>query len=252
LFFSSRRRHTRFSRDWSSDVCSSDLCDALDGSGSATAPGKSPLTTSCSVDSCLGLVLLAKATSSHVSVLSLQKAIAFSVSTTVVVNKTVAGWNIAWNFTKSKALAALNKVIAVGFDLFDVGTVKLDQVQLMDQQARQLSDLVYGDIYGLTDDDLKGIFGVDENGNPNATIIERTDTPTGFEAISVKNKVTNEVIIAFRGSDTEDGFIDWWGQNLSIWQQFKGPQIDEADQFIERVINSDEAKGSTKIGRAHV
>src|SRR5690606_39875341 len=25
LLFSSRRRHTRFSRDWSSDVCSSDL-----------------------------------------------------------------------------------------------------------------------------------------------------------------------------------------------------------------------------------
>src|SRR5207302_6696074 len=27
-FFSSRRRHTRFSRDWSSDVCSSDLLPA--------------------------------------------------------------------------------------------------------------------------------------------------------------------------------------------------------------------------------
>src|SRR2546429_3676928 len=27
LFFSSRRRHSRCSRDWSSDVCSSDLCD---------------------------------------------------------------------------------------------------------------------------------------------------------------------------------------------------------------------------------
>src|SRR5690606_39747951 len=27
FFFSSRRRHTRFSRDWSSDVCSSDLQD---------------------------------------------------------------------------------------------------------------------------------------------------------------------------------------------------------------------------------
>ena len=25
FFFSSRRRHTRFGRDWSSDVCSSDL-----------------------------------------------------------------------------------------------------------------------------------------------------------------------------------------------------------------------------------
>src|SRR5690606_39562957 len=43
FFFSSRRRHTRFSRDWSSDVCSSDLGgDALvvtRGSG-ATARGR--------------------------------------------------------------------------------------------------------------------------------------------------------------------------------------------------------------------
>src|SRR5690606_40421510 len=30
FFFSSRRRHTRFSRDWSSDVCSSDLLPVLD------------------------------------------------------------------------------------------------------------------------------------------------------------------------------------------------------------------------------
>src|SRR5687768_18122520 len=29
FFFSSRRRHTRCSRDWSSDVCSSDLADRL-------------------------------------------------------------------------------------------------------------------------------------------------------------------------------------------------------------------------------
>src|SRR5690606_40143367 len=29
FFFSSRRRHTRFSRDWSSDVCSSDLATVL-------------------------------------------------------------------------------------------------------------------------------------------------------------------------------------------------------------------------------
>src|SRR5690606_39527370 len=29
FFFSSRRRHTRFSRDWSSDVCSSDLVQAV-------------------------------------------------------------------------------------------------------------------------------------------------------------------------------------------------------------------------------
>src|SRR5690606_39631922 len=30
FFFSSRRRHTRFSRDWSSDVCSSDLLDWIE------------------------------------------------------------------------------------------------------------------------------------------------------------------------------------------------------------------------------
>src|SRR6266508_4519163 len=30
FFFSSRRRHTRWPRDWSSDVCSSDLADAHD------------------------------------------------------------------------------------------------------------------------------------------------------------------------------------------------------------------------------
>src|SRR5690606_40705933 len=29
FFFSSRRRHTRFSRDWSSDVCSSDLTEGI-------------------------------------------------------------------------------------------------------------------------------------------------------------------------------------------------------------------------------
>src|SRR5690606_40566982 len=42
LFFSSRRRHTSFSRDWSSDVCSSDLGAALaarlGAAGSTGAP----------------------------------------------------------------------------------------------------------------------------------------------------------------------------------------------------------------------
>src|SRR5690606_17739365 len=37
FFFSSRRRHTRFSRDWSSDVCSSDLGTAPHLSGELLA-----------------------------------------------------------------------------------------------------------------------------------------------------------------------------------------------------------------------
>src|SRR6266700_2301494 len=37
FFFSSRRRHTRFSRDWSSDVCSSDLLKSIGRTSLLTA-----------------------------------------------------------------------------------------------------------------------------------------------------------------------------------------------------------------------
>src|SRR5690606_40482061 len=39
-FFSSRRRHTRFSRDWSSDVCSSDLALVEHAGGGGVALGR--------------------------------------------------------------------------------------------------------------------------------------------------------------------------------------------------------------------
>src|SRR3712207_9370598 len=39
-FFSSRRRHTRYWRDWSSDVCSSDLIAYQGGSSSGLASSK--------------------------------------------------------------------------------------------------------------------------------------------------------------------------------------------------------------------
>src|SRR5690606_39710993 len=39
FFFSSRRRHTRFSRDWSSDVCSSDLTATLSWTASTDNVG---------------------------------------------------------------------------------------------------------------------------------------------------------------------------------------------------------------------
>src|SRR5690606_40482872 len=43
FFFSSRRRHTRFSRDWSSDVCSSDLATPSSKlSNKASTPRPSP------------------------------------------------------------------------------------------------------------------------------------------------------------------------------------------------------------------
>src|SRR5690606_39380398 len=40
LFFTSRRRHTRFSRDWSSDVCSSDLGRQVLSERDAISPGE--------------------------------------------------------------------------------------------------------------------------------------------------------------------------------------------------------------------
>src|SRR5690606_40589544 len=45
FFFSSRRRHTRFSRDWSSDVCSSDLQTAEAGAVRLGRPGQNGLAT---------------------------------------------------------------------------------------------------------------------------------------------------------------------------------------------------------------
>src|SRR5690349_25105323 len=38
FFFSSRRRHTRSLRDWSSDVCSSDLLQLFEGHGAWSHP----------------------------------------------------------------------------------------------------------------------------------------------------------------------------------------------------------------------
>src|SRR5216683_2359324 len=43
FFFSSRRRHTRSDRDWSSDVCSSDLPVAGAAFGRLVRPGQTPL-----------------------------------------------------------------------------------------------------------------------------------------------------------------------------------------------------------------
>src|SRR5688572_14271732 len=79
FFFSSRRRHTRFDCDWSSDVCSSDLGsgrliilnDGMDGGaggnggpggpGAAGGPGADTQckceASSCAVSSCLGSIL---------------------------------------------------------------------------------------------------------------------------------------------------------------------------------------------------
>src|SRR5256885_13051262 len=37
FFFSSRRRHTRLQGDWSSDVCSSDLCSEATGGANEVA-----------------------------------------------------------------------------------------------------------------------------------------------------------------------------------------------------------------------
>src|SRR5438046_10413155 len=50
FFFSSRRRHTRLVSDWSSDVCSSDLCDACtSASASATLSARRRLELDLSV-----------------------------------------------------------------------------------------------------------------------------------------------------------------------------------------------------------
>src|SRR5206468_8941679 len=63
LFFSSRRRHTRSDRDWSSDVCSSDLVSDASGASAfppvgtvnfSTSGGGSFAPSSCTLSSSIG------------------------------------------------------------------------------------------------------------------------------------------------------------------------------------------------------
>src|SRR5690606_39987579 len=57
-FFSSRRRHTRFSRDWSSDVCSSDLDATNTQFCEATNPVQISLDGTLSIQGVVNLNLL--------------------------------------------------------------------------------------------------------------------------------------------------------------------------------------------------
>src|SRR5258707_10654184 len=79
FFFSSRRRHTRYWRDWSSDVCSSDLASAGRGRSGGTAPietlarlfpgyaGLDPMQRTAKVRSALALLDALAPTSPRVS-----------------------------------------------------------------------------------------------------------------------------------------------------------------------------------------
>src|SRR6266511_1004946 len=55
FFFSSRRRNTRFSRDWSSDVCSSDLAlDLREVAGPLQQPDRDPRRAACATGELVG------------------------------------------------------------------------------------------------------------------------------------------------------------------------------------------------------
>src|SRR3712207_7485865 len=51
FFFSSRRRHTRYWRDWSSDVCSSDLAGTTRRSGPTRLVSTGSVSTVCPASS---------------------------------------------------------------------------------------------------------------------------------------------------------------------------------------------------------
>ncbi|WP_176392066.1 DUF6792 domain-containing protein [Marininema halotolerans] len=124
-------------------------------------------------------------------------------------------------------------------------------VRTTDQQLSQMSDKVYDHITDIKNKDLNDIFGVDRFGKPNAQIIGRKDLGTGFQAIAVKNKKTGEVIIAYRGSDTENYGADWWGQNYSLWSQDNGLQDVSAKEFVEEVKKNPKTKNSSIVLTGH-
>src|SRR5690606_40291387 len=59
FLFSSRRRHTSFSRDWSSDVCSSDLASgsSSDRRSSKTLPAINKIATTTMISNVIGVIV---------------------------------------------------------------------------------------------------------------------------------------------------------------------------------------------------
>src|SRR5256886_4931055 len=58
FFFSSRRRHTRFDCDWSSDVCSSDLTSTLSEAALGFLPRQQTTAAAIALSAAVGFVLL--------------------------------------------------------------------------------------------------------------------------------------------------------------------------------------------------
>lgn len=127
----------------------------------------------------------------------------------------------------------------------------VNDVGVTDEQLRRMSDIVYEDIEGLTDGDFSSVFGFDERGRPIAEIIERQDLDNGFQAIAVRNRATGEIVISFRGSDTDNNAIDWWGQDATILTQTPGVQEQNARRFVEMVQNNPRSQDSSIVLTGH-
>lgn len=122
----------------------------------------------------------------------------------------------------------------------------VSDVRTTDEQLKDLAALAYNEPASITAEDADKILG-----KGNSEIIDSEDLPNGFQAVAIKNNETGEIIISFRGSDTEDYGIDWYGQNLSIYMQTKGIQVDSAKAFVERVKNSKKARDSSIVLTGH-
>src|SRR6266700_1159221 len=130
FFFSSRRRHTRFSRDWSSDVCSSDLEAFLDLAGTERVHGMAP----------------AKVLARFAQMV--EREIGITVSVGLSCNKFLA--KIASDLDKPRGFAALDQDEArimladkpVGF-IFGVGPASQDR--LAQRGFRTIADLQRAD-----------------------------------------------------------------------------------------------------------
>src|SRR5690606_40971542 len=79
FFFSSRRRHTRFSRDWSSDVCSSDLASLFNLFSPTESKSLPPPSTrtACSIsgNSVSSVLAITRGVQNHTCILSPQIAL---------------------------------------------------------------------------------------------------------------------------------------------------------------------------------
>ncbi|MCF6133759.1 hypothetical protein L2649_01000 [Thermoactinomyces vulgaris] len=124
---------------------------------------------------------------------------------------------------------------------------KLSDIDVSDKQLAELSELAYDD--EINYDDLRNILG------ENWKVSKKIDKDNGLQGYIFTNKFTQEMVIAFRGTEPTNDFIndvfiaDY--KYIAHGDDRNNPQAVEARKIVADIINSEEYKGYKMVLTGH-